>query len=96
MADITKNEVIHMAKLAMLNLNDKEINNYTADMQEILSYAQMIHQINTSNVDETIGVAEQKNVFRKDEVIEFKFRDDLLQNAPSQEEGMFQIPKVMN
>lgn len=96
MADITKNEVIHMAKLAMLNLNDKEINNYTADMQEILSYAQMIHQIDTSNVDETIGVAEQKNVFRKDEVIEFKFRDDLLQNAPSQEEGMFQIPKVMN
>lgn len=96
MADITKNEVIHMAELAMLNLNDKEINNYTADMQEILSYAQMIHQIDTSNVDETIGVAEQKNVFRKDEVIEFKFRDDLLQNAPSQEEGMFQIPKVMN
>ncbi len=96
MADITKNEVIHMAKLAMLNLNDQEIDNYTKDMQEILSYAQKINQIDTSNVDETIGVAEQKNIFRKDEIIKFKTREDLLQNAPSQEEGMFQIPKVIN
>ena len=96
MAEITKKEIVHIAQLAMLNLSEKEIENYTKDMQEILAYAEIINKIDTSETDETIGATEQKNVFRKDEVIEFQTREDLLQNAPSQEEGMFQIPKVMN
>lgn len=96
MTDINKDEIIHIAKLAMLNLSDKEIDSYTKNMQEILNYAEIINKIDTSNIDETIGVAEQKNIFRKDEIVEFKTRDDLLQNAPSQDEGMFQIPKVIN
>ena len=96
MADISKDEIVHMAKLAMLNLSDKEVDNYTKDMQEILAYAEMINNLDTSDTDETIGMAEQKNVFRKDEIVEFKTREDLLQNAPSQDEGMFRIPKVIN
>lgn len=96
MADITRDEIVHIQKLAMLNLTDEETDNYTKDMQNILNYAEMINQLDTSNVDETIGVAEQKNVFRKDEIVEFKTRDSLLQNAPSQDEGMFRIPKVIN
>lgn len=96
MADITRDEVVHIQKLAMLNLTDQETDNYTKDMQEILNYAEMINNLDTSNIDETIGVAEQKNVFRKDEIVEFKARDSLLQNAPSQDEGMFRIPKVIN
>lgn len=96
MADIKKEEIVHMAQLAMLNLSESEIENYTKDMQEILAYAEMINQIDTSNVDETIGMAEQQNIFRKDEIREFKTREDLLQNAPSQDEGMFRIPKVIN
>ncbi len=96
MADISKEEIVHIAKLAMLNLTEKEIEGYTKDMQDILAYAEMINQLDTSDTDETIAAIEQKNVFRKDEMIEFKNRDILLQNAPSQEEGMFQIPKVIN
>ena len=96
MADISKEEIVHIAKLAMLNLTEKEIEGYTKDMQDILAYAEMINQLDTSDTDETIAAIEQKNVFRKDEMIEFKNRDILLQNAPSQEEGMFQLPKVIN
>ena len=36
------------------------------------------------------------NVFRKDEVVNFENRDNLLKNAPSKDEGMFQIPKVIS
>ena len=96
MANITRDEIVHIAKLAMLNLTEQEIDNYTKDMQEILAYAEMINKIDTSATDETIGATEQKNKFRKDEVMECKTREDLLQNAPSQDEGMFQIPKVIN
>lgn len=96
MANISKDEIIHIAKLAMLNLSDEEIARYTSDMQEILGYAEMINNLDTSDINETIAATEQANVFRKDEIKEFKTRDELLQNAPSQDEGMFRIPKVIN
>ena len=96
MSDISRDEIIHIAKLAMLNLNEQEIDNYTKDMQEILGYAEMINNLDTSNIDETIAATEQKNVFRKDEVIQPQAREELLKNAPSQDEGMFRIPKVLN
>ena len=96
MADITREEIIHIAKLAMLNLSEEEIEHYTKDMPDILGSAEMINNLETSEIDETICATEQKNVFRKDEIVEFKSREDLLQNAPSQDEGMFRIPKVIN
>lgn len=96
MSDISRDEIIHIAKLSMLNLSEQEIDNYTKDMQEILGYAEMINNLDTSNIDETIGATEQKNVFRKDEVIQPQSREELLQNAPSQDEGMFRIPKVLS
>ena len=42
MADITRDEIIHMAKLAMLNLNENELDRYTKDMQEILEITNLI------------------------------------------------------
>ena len=96
MSDISREEIIHIAKLAMLDLSEQEIDNYTKDMQEILGYAEMINNLDTSNIDETIAATEQKNVFRKDEVIQPQAREELLKNAPSQDEGMFRIPKVLN
>lgn len=96
MANITPEEIKHIAKLSMLNLSKEEIEGYTKDMQEIVGYCEMINNIDTSTIDETIAATEQKNVFRKDEIREFKSREALLQNAPSQDEGMFRIPKVIN
>ncbi len=93
---ISKEEIIHIAKLASLNLSDEEIERYTKDMQEILEFANFINNVNTEGTNETIVANEKSNVLRKDEVINFENRELLLQNAPSQDEGMFRIPKVIN
>lgn len=93
---INKEEVIHIAKLACLNLSEKEIETYTSDMQEILEFANMINDVNTDGLNETIGANEKFNAFRKDEVKKSLDKEVVLQNAPSQDEGMFQIPKVLN
>ena len=93
---ISKEEVIHIAKLACLNLSDEEIERYTNDKQEILEFANMINNVNTDGMNETIAANEKSNVLRKDEVVNFNNRELLLQNAPSQDEGMFRIPKVIN
>lgn len=93
---ISKQEIIHIAKLACLNLSENEIEKYTKDMQEILEFANTINNVNTEGMNETIAANEKSNVLRKDEVVDFGNRDALLQNAPSQDEGMFRIPKVIN
>ncbi len=93
---ISREEIIHIAKLADLNLSETEIEKYTKDMQEILEFANTINNVNTEGMNETIAANEKSNVLRKDEVVDFGNRDILLQNAPSQDEGMFRIPKVIN
>ena len=91
---ISREEIIHIAKLANLNLTDAEIDKYTNDMEDILNFANTVNNVDTNGVDETIGT-DSYNVFRKDEIVESIDRETLLQNAPSQDEGMFRIPKVI-
>ena len=93
---ISKDEIIHIAKLANLNLNDQEIEQYTNDMKDILNFANTINNVNTEDVEDSINITENYNVFRKDEIEEFGDREALLKNAPSQDDGMFRIPKVIN
>lgn len=93
---ISKEEIVHIAKLASLNLSDAEIERYANDMTEILEFANMINSVDTDEIKETIAANENYNVFRKDEVVQSIDRDVLLQNAPSKDEGMFRIPKVIN
>lgn len=93
---ISRDEVIHIAKLACLNLSEAEIEKYTKDMQEILELANMVNNVNTEGMNETVAANNKRNVLRKDEVVDFGNRELLLQNAPSQDEGMFRIPKVIN
>lgn len=93
--DINKEEIIHMSKLASLNLTEEEIEQYTKDMEDILNFANTINKVQTENINESIVASEKYNVFRKDEVKEFEDKESLLENAPSSEAGMFHIPKVI-
>ena len=47
-------------------------------------------------MDITIGVNDEVNVFRKDEVKEFDNMEGLLENAPDKDQNMYRIPKVIN
>lgn len=92
---INREEIMHIANLASLNLAEQEIEKYTNDMQEILDFANTINNVNTEGIEETIGVNQSYNVFRKDEIKNFENRELLLQNAKQPEDGMFKIPKVI-
>ncbi len=94
--NINKDEIVDIANLADLNLKPAEAEKYTKDIEEILEFAEIINKIDTSNIDETIMTNQKYNAFRKDEVVDFKDKEALLQNAPAKADGMFQIPKVIN
>ena len=92
---VSKEEILHIAKLADLNLGEDEVEKYKNDLQEILNFANVVNNAKIEGLKETIGVNDAYNVFRKDEIIEPQSREELLQNAPEQQEGMFKIPKVI-
>ena len=92
---VSKEEILHIANLANLNLEENEVNNYWNNLEEILNFANIVNNAPVENLDITIGANQAKNVFRKDEVELFKDNKALLENAPSQEQNMFKIPKVI-
>ncbi len=94
--EVSKEEIIHIAKLARLKLNDDEIDEYIKNLQDILNFANIVKSAPVEGLKETIGANDKFNVFRKDEIIDFEDKDLLIQNAPEQEEGMFRIPKVIS
>ena len=93
---VSREEILHIANLAQLQLEENEIEKYQTNLQEILNFANIVNNAPVEGLDVTIGANEAKNVFRKDEVKIFEDIDSLLKNAPIQEHNMFKIPKVIN
>ena len=93
---VSREEILHIANLAQLTLEENEIEKYQTNLEEILNFANIVNNAPVEGLDVTIGANEAKNVFRKDEVKVFEDVDSLLQNAPTQEQHMFKIPKVIN
>ena len=93
---VSKEELLHIANLADLKIKDDEIDNYLANLQDILNFAEIVNKAPIDDLQETIGANENSNVFRKDEVKIFEDRQALLQNAPEKEQNMFKIPKVIS
>lgn len=93
---VSKEEILHIANLAYLNLEENEIDDYLKNLEEILDFANIVNSVQVDDLDITIGANEAKNVFRKDEVKIFKDNEALFINAPSKEQNMFKIPKVIN
>lgn len=92
---VSREELLHIANLARINLKEEEIENYLENLQDIINFAENINNAPIDGLDETIGANNKCNAFRKDEVVVFDDMDALLQNAPSKERGMFSIPKVI-
>ena len=95
MANVSKEELLHIAKLANLNIKEEELDKYLANLQDILNFANIVNNANTDGLEETIGENDKVNVFRKDEVKVFEDNKALLMNAKEQERNMFRIPKVI-
>lgn len=93
---VSKEEILHIANLAHLTLEENEVEKYMLNLQDILNFANIVNNAQVDGLDVTIGANEAKNVFRKDEIKKFDNIEGLLQNAPAQDRHMFKIPKVLN
>lgn len=92
---VKKEDVLHIAKLASLNIKEDEIEEYRRNLQDILNFANIVNSVNTDNISETFGNTSNVNVFREDKIIEFEDQELLTENAPEKQNNMFNIPKVI-
>ncbi|RPI63715.1 MAG: Asp-tRNA(Asn)/Glu-tRNA(Gln) amidotransferase subunit GatC [Ignavibacteriales bacterium] len=92
---VTKKDVEKIAELARLKFTDKELENFTPQMNEILSYMDKLKELDTENVNPLSHPVEQTNVFREDELKLSFSTENALKNAPSKDEHHFKVPKVI-
>ena len=78
---VSKEEILHIANLARLDLNENEVDKYIENLQDILNFANIVNNAPVEGLDITIGANEAKNIFRKDEIKRFEDTESLLQNA---------------
>ncbi|MBE0538486.1 MAG: Asp-tRNA(Asn)/Glu-tRNA(Gln) amidotransferase subunit GatC [Ignavibacterium sp.] len=92
---VTKKEVEKIAELANLKFSDAELESFTPEMNEILTYMGKLNELNTENVEPLAHPVEQTNVFREDELKPSITTEDALKNAPAKDETHFKVPKVI-
>ena len=92
---ITKDEVLYVADLARLNLDDAAIDKFAGQIGEILDYVDNLNEVDTDGVKPTSHAISLTNAFREDEPREHLEREKALANAPEKEDGNFVVPKVV-
>ena len=92
---ITRDDVKHVAHLAKLELTESEIDEYTRQLGDILTYMEKLNQLDTTDVKPLSHVMEVTNAFREDEPQPSLDREDALSNAPESDDEFFLVPKVI-
>ncbi|HEV2360776.1 MAG TPA: Asp-tRNA(Asn)/Glu-tRNA(Gln) amidotransferase subunit GatC, partial [Acidimicrobiales bacterium] len=74
-AEITRDDVAHVARLARLELTDEEIDLFTGQLGAVLENAEAIRQLDTAGVPPMAHPLPLQNVLREDEPHECSDRD---------------------
>lgn len=81
--------------LAKLMLTGDERVRAMAEMEKILSYADKLNELDTSNVVPLVHVMPDSNVFREDKVMNDDWARAALANAPEKKDSYFMVPKTV-
>ncbi len=97
MANVISDETIdYVGILAKLELSDEEKENAKKDMESMLDYIDKLNELDTAGVEPMSHVFPVNNVFREDVVTNDDDRENILKNAPEEQNGMFQVPKTFD
>ena len=92
---LTRKQVEHVANLAKLALTDHEIEVYRRQLSAILEYAAILDRLDTDMIPPTATVLPLRNVMREDKAAASLQQADALANAPSANEGYFQVKAIL-
>jgi aspartyl-tRNA(Asn)/glutamyl-tRNA(Gln) amidotransferase subunit C len=88
-------DVKYVAHLARLALTPEEEQKYQAQLGGVLDYIAKLNEVAVNNVEPTAHAVPLVNVTRADEIRPSLPHEEAMRNAPSQVNGLFQVPKIV-
>lgn len=94
--EIKREDILHLAQLSNISLNDSETESLTKDLQNIIKYISQLDSLDTNGVEPTYQVFEMENVWRKDEILtQDASREELLALTKEEKDNQIKVPKVL-
>ena len=95
MASLSRETVVHVARLARLELTEEEITAFSAQLSAVLEHAGAVCRLDTANVAPTSHPLPVRNVVRRDTPTPCLPREEVLAAAPESSDGYFVVPPVL-
>ncbi|MDI2587022.1 MULTISPECIES: Asp-tRNA(Asn)/Glu-tRNA(Gln) amidotransferase subunit GatC [unclassified Psychrobacillus] len=95
MAELTKEEVKHVAHLARLAITEEEAEKFALQLGAITEFAEQLKELDTTNVEPTTHVLPLVNVLREDVATKGLDRETMMLNVKEQEAGQVKVPAIM-
>jgi aspartyl-tRNA(Asn)/glutamyl-tRNA(Gln) amidotransferase subunit C len=93
---ITREDVLHLAELSSISLDEAQIEPLKKDLDNIVNYFSQLDELDTENVEPAYQCFHMQNVWREDEIVDFEAkRDDLLALTTESEDNQIKVPKVL-
>ena len=89
---ITRDEVLHVARLARLELSDDEVERFREQLSAILEAVSKVSELDLSDVPPTAHPLDVANAWAEDEPHECLPLDEVFANAPDREDDFFRVP----
>jgi aspartyl-tRNA(Asn)/glutamyl-tRNA(Gln) amidotransferase subunit C len=92
MAGISRDEVLHVARLARLELTDDEVTKFQEQLSAILEAVSKVSELDLGDIPPTAHPLEIENAWADDEPRECLPLDDVFANAPDRDGDYFRVP----
>ena len=92
---ISRDDVIHVARLARLALTDAELETMREQLNAILSHIDALKAVDTTGIEPTSHAVPQFNVMREDEPRPCFPVEEMLANAPDRVDNFFRVPRII-
>jgi aspartyl-tRNA(Asn)/glutamyl-tRNA(Gln) amidotransferase subunit C len=89
---ISRDEVVHVARLARLELTDDELDRFAGQLDAILEAVGKVSELDLSEVEPTLHPLALSNVWAEDEPQPSLEVEEALANAPDREDDAFRVP----
>jgi aspartyl-tRNA(Asn)/glutamyl-tRNA(Gln) amidotransferase subunit C len=89
---IDRDQVLHVARLARLELSEAELDRMAGELSGILDHVERMNELDLEGVEPTTHVVQLENVLRADEPRPSWPREAILEPAPDPDEGAFRVP----
>ncbi|MEK7626040.1 MAG: Asp-tRNA(Asn)/Glu-tRNA(Gln) amidotransferase subunit GatC [Patescibacteria group bacterium] len=96
MSKISKDDVLRLAKLSNIYIDESQIDTFVHELEEIIGYVEMLGDVDVAGLEPTQQVTGLKNIMRPDEEVDYGVTPkDLLRNAPAQEKNQIKVKRVL-